>query len=117
MYCYNRESKKRKLLKDEPVGSSATTSTSVRADKAYWSTINMCCVIIQCYPYDLPDFLPTLLSALVKHIRNPELQLLITRVVQDFKRTHQDQWSNFAKLFTLEQLDDLQGTGAAHYFA
>jgi hypothetical protein len=33
------------------------------------------------------------------------------------KRTHQDRWEEFKKLFTTEQLEDMQGVGAAHYYA
>lgn len=109
-----RESKKRKLQKSE---GGNVSSAPLRTDRPYWSTINMCCCIVQCYPYDLPDFMPVLLTSLVKHIRSPELQLIITRVVQDFKRTHQDQWLYFSSLFSQDQLDDLQGTAAQHYFA
>ncbi|RZL05484.1 MAG: DUF3437 domain-containing protein [Pedobacter sp.] len=43
---------------------------------------------------------------------------LIGKTVQSFKRTHQDRWEEeFKKAFTPEQLEALQGAGAAHYFS
>eukprot|EP01035_Chromulina_nebulosa_P018283 gene18283-23961_t len=110
-----RENKKRKQKNES--NSINSIASLIKSDRTYWNTICMSCCIIKCYPYDLPAYIPALLSALIKHISNPILQNLITKTIQDFKRSHQDKWNQFSLMFTREQLDDLQGTGSAHYFA
>jgi hypothetical protein len=70
------------------------------------------------FPYDLPAFIPSLLSSFIRHLNIPAFHETVSKLVQDFKRTHQDRWDeDFKKCFSLEQLEDLQGAGAAHYFS
>jgi muramoyltetrapeptide carboxypeptidase LdcA involved in peptidoglycan recycling len=77
----------------------------------------MSCVILAT-PYDLPaTYLPALLTELTRHATVPALKDIVARTVQLFKRTHQDRWEEFKKAFSADQLDELQGTGAAHYFS
>ena len=46
------------------------------------------------------------------------LCVVVTKTVQMFKRTHQDRWeTDYKHRFSREQLEDLQGAGAAHYFS
>lgn len=74
--------------------------------------------IISTFPYDLPRFVPGLLASLVRHMSHPFFHDALTRTIQDFKRTHQDRWEEeFKATFTAEQLAELEGAGAAHYFA
>lgn len=77
----------------------------------------MAVCLIRAFPYDMPSFLPNLVAALIKHLNYLKDKTFIAKTIQDFKRSHQDKWTQFSALFTREQLDDLQGTGAAHYFA
>ena len=46
-----------------------------------------------------------------------EVKSQITKTIQLFKRTHQDRWEEYQLKFSTEQLADLQGAGAAHYFS
>ena len=105
----HREKKRRKLVKE---GESVE-----KPDRLYTTTIMMLASIAMTFPYDMPPFLPTVLSALVKHLQTPSLKDTVARAIQDFKRTHQDRWEDFKALFTHDQLADLQGAGAAHYFS
>jgi proteasome activator subunit 4 len=88
-----------------------------KPDSVYLITVMMSSCVLLSYPYDLPPFVPALLSSFVRHVANPALRDVVMRTVQEFKRTHQDRWSDFKKHFTHEQLDDIQGAGAAHYFS
>jgi hypothetical protein len=74
------------------------------------------CVVLT-YPYDLPAFMPPLLASLVKHKSVPAVQATVLKTVQLFKRTHQDRWEDFKVLFSADQLEDIQGAGAAHYYS
>jgi hypothetical protein len=108
-----REKKKRKQNKDA-AGSNPNTE---KPDHVYSTTIKMSACMILLYPYDLPKYLPTLITSFIRHDANPVMKETIMKTIQDFKRTHQDRWSEFQLNFTREQLDDLQGAGAAHYFS
>ena len=44
--------------------------------------------IIQALPYDLPPFLPALITSFVRHVGVPSLKDTVTRTVQMFKGTH-----------------------------
>ena len=78
----------------------------------------MMACIIQALPYDLPPFLPALITSFVRHVGVPSLKDTVTRTVQMFKGTHQDRWEmDFKHAFTRDQLEDLQGAGSAHYFS
>ena len=69
------------------------------------------------FPLDIPACVPSLLAALVRLTGIPSLKTVITRAVQEFKRSHQDRWEEFKEMFTKEQLEDIQGAGAAHYYS
>jgi L-rhamnose mutarotase len=45
------------------------------------------------------------------------MKLTVMKTIQEFKRTHQDRWDEFKEKFNKAQLEDLQGAGAAHYYA
>ena len=88
-----------------------------KPDKIHITTVMMMSSLLMTFPYDLPSFMPSLLSSITKHIHIPAMKDTVTKAIQDFKRTHQDNWDEFKTKFTHDQLDDLQGAGAAHYFA
>mmetsp|Transcript_274 Transcript_274/g.332 ORF Transcript_274/g.332 Transcript_274/m.332 type:complete len:2038 (+) Transcript_274:135-6248(+) len=105
----NRETKKRKLDKSALV---------TKPDKMHMTTVIMMSCLILALPYDLPDFMPALVTSLVRHATVPSLKETVTKTLQQFKMSHQDRWdSDFKDSFTREQLEDLQGAGAAHYFS
>jgi hypothetical protein len=90
----------------------------LKPDQQYISTIQMISCVLLTMSYDLPDYLPYLISSFLRHVHYYDvLKGLITKTIQLFKRTHQDRWEEFQLKFTSEQLSDLQGAGAAHYFS
>ncbi len=88
-----------------------------KPDKTYITTIMMMSAITLSYPFDVPEFIPRLLTSLVRHSSFTTFQSPIARCIQQFKRSHQDRWEEFQKQFTREQLEDIQGAGSAHYFS
>ena len=78
----------------------------------------MSCLILST-PYDLPKYLPNLLVSFMRHVTTSNLMKeTITKTMQLFKVTHQDRWETEFKLsFSRNQLEDMQGAGAAHYFS
>jgi hypothetical protein len=105
----DRERKKKKAAGESGV--------LVPPDKSHVTTVMMASSIVRTYPYDLPAFVPGLLIALIRHSTNSQLKKTVVMTVQDFKRTHQDRWSEFKEKFSSTQLEDLQGTGAGTYFS
>jgi hypothetical protein len=80
----------------------------------------MLAAIVLARPYDLPAFTPAVLASLLRHrhVGNDTVRSIVQRVVQDFRTSHQDRWEQDLRAkFSAEQLEDLQGAGAAHYFA
>lgn len=95
-----------------------TMNGSVKVDTKHQSTVLMMSCVLLATPYDLPhSYLPALLAAFVRHAAFSGLKDTVTRTVQLFKCTHQDRWEEFKKSFSADQLDELQGTGAAHYYS
>lgn len=94
------------------------TTSGNKPDAAYLNTVQMMSCVILSFPYDVPVFLPALLSSFLRHSYYDATKSVILKTVQSFKRTHQDRWEQeFSKLFTKEQLEEMQGAGAAHYFS
>jgi hypothetical protein len=108
-----REKKKRKLNKD----SNSAAANNEKPDAVYSTTVNMMSCLLLCTPYDLPQYTPALVTSLVRHVTTNALKDSIAKSVQIFKMSHQDRWEEFKLKFTREQLEDLQGAGAASYFS
>lgn len=112
----HREKKKRRQASSG--GTTISNSKEEKIDNVYVTTIFMSASMLTAFPYDLPPFAPSLLISLLRHMTVPYFHDTVTRIVQDFKRTHQDKWDEeFKNHFTPDQLDDLQGAGAQSYFA
>ncbi len=105
-----REKKKRKLQKDS-AGAAAD-----KPDAVYSTTVHMMCCLLLASPYDMPAYLPALVTSLLRHITHAAFKDTVARAVQLFKMSHQDRWEEFKLRFSREQLEDLQGAGAASYF-
>ncbi len=89
-----------------------------KPDQQYITTIQMMSCVILTLSYDLPDYMPNLIASFLRHSHYSDvLKSIIAKAVQLFKRTHQDRWEEFQLKFSSEQLSDLQGAGAAHYFS
>lgn len=79
VYILRREKKRRKAGGD-----------TAKPERTYISTVLMTSCLVLAFPYDLPPFLPALVTSLVKHATVPAVQDVVTKTVQSFKRTHQD---------------------------
>ena len=86
-------------------------------DPKFLSTVMMMSCIVLAFPYDLPVFMPALVSSLVQHMASPAAKDTISRTVLEFKRTHQDRWEEFKVLFTQDQLDSLISASQISYFS
>ena len=78
-----REKKKKKLQKQaSAAGSAAGSASSGKPDDVYTTTIAMSSCMVLAFPFDLPPYVPALLTALVRHVSNPHLKDLVTKTVQ-----------------------------------
>ncbi len=56
----------------------------------------------------VPDFVPALLVELEGHLHAPQpIPRTVKRALQEFKRTHQDNWEEHKTKFTEDQLSTL----------
>jgi len=63
------------------------------------------CAFVEAFPYDVPPFLPPILMELSTHLNDPQpTPLTIKKSLQEFKRTHQDNWQEHKTKFTEDQL-------------
>jgi proteasome activator subunit 4 len=74
---------------------------------------------VRAHPFDVPPFLPGVLSALARNVGDPvPVAAAVKRVFNEFKRTHSDNWATHKAAFTDDQLSDLSGLlVSAHYYA
>ena len=57
------------------------------------------------YPYDVPSFVPDALMALSDNLHDPQpIPATVKKTLQDFKRTHQDNWQEHKTKFSDDQL-------------
>jgi hypothetical protein len=62
-------------------------------------------------PYEVPDWLPPVLSLLVRCASDPSpVKNTVHAIITDFRRTHQDEWEFFKERFSEDQLDALAAT-------
>merc|ERR1711902_127334 len=63
------------------------------------------CAFVNAFPYDVPDFIPDILMVLSDHLHDPQpIPMTIKKTLQDFKRTHQDNWQDHKQKFSDDQL-------------
>jgi hypothetical protein len=75
--------------------------------------------IILSNPYDVPEWMPSLLSILgLEHSSDPSpISDTVKRTFAEFWKTHQDMWHLFQERFTSEQLDVIRElSGSPSYF-
>uniref|UniRef100_A0A914I0E6 Proteasome activator complex subunit 4 n=1 Tax=Globodera rostochiensis TaxID=31243 RepID=A0A914I0E6_GLORO len=61
--------------------------------------------VVLAFPYSVPDFLPEVLMALARHSKEPQpIYGTVKRALNEFKRTHQDEWHTHKSAFTEDQL-------------
>ena len=82
-----------------------TLTTDKQAMAEFHSGILGLCAIVEAYPYDVPKFVPDILIELEKHLHDPQpIPKTIKKTLQEFKRTHQDNWAEHKLKFTEDQL-------------
>ena len=87
-------------------------------DPAHLKTVQMMSCIIRARDFDIPTFFPALIASFLRHMAHDATRRIITRTVSVFRESHQERWeSDLSRKFTSDQLSELQGAGAAHYFA
>lgn len=98
-----RETKRRKASLAAPAQAQATVAVSTappaKPDKAFLSTAMMMVCVALTFPFDMPPFLPALMTSLVRHRATPLLQDLVLKTVQLFQRTHQDRSESVRNIF------------------
>jgi len=63
------------------------------------------CAFVNAYPYDIPEFIPDILMFLSGYIHEVQpIAATIKKTLQDFKRTHQDNWQDHKLKFSEDQL-------------
>jgi len=63
------------------------------------------CAFVEAFPYDVPSFLPPILMELSTHLNDPQpVPMAIKKTLQEFKRTHQDNWQEHKTKFSEDQL-------------
>jgi hypothetical protein len=88
-----------------------------KPDPKFVSMVTMMSCIVLAFPYDLPEYLPLLLTCMVRLSTTQSLKSTISRTVQQFKRTHQDRWEDLKKTFSRDQLDALVGASQLSYMS
>ena len=72
---------------------------------SYHSGILGLCSLVEAYPHDVPSFVPDVLMELQRHLHDPQpVPKTIKKTLQEFKRTHQDNWDEHKLKFTEDQL-------------
>eukprot|EP01117_Protostelium_nocturnum_P014203 TRINITY_DN5382_c0_g1_i1.p1 TRINITY_DN5382_c0_g1~~TRINITY_DN5382_c0_g1_i1.p1 ORF type:complete len:1737 (-),score=731.81 TRINITY_DN5382_c0_g1_i1:169-5379(-) len=86
-----------------------TASSNLIARHA--GVLGLSALVLSC-PYDVPKWMPELLSDLSTHINDPmPLKETVRSTFAEFWRTHLDEWEvNFKDRFTQNQLDNISGT-------
>jgi len=102
---------------DAPASASASASAAYRAYRVQLAralrrrTAGALGVasIVRAHPFDVPPFLPGLLSAFGRHSADPQPVAGVVRAAMaDFKASHADRWrEDHVAAFTAEQLEEL----------
>ena len=75
------------------------------------------CSLILCYPHRLPLWMPDILSFLSNFVNTRiPIKNTVKKTVNEFKKTHNDNWKSFKKKFTVEQLLDLKDISTLHSY-
>jgi hypothetical protein len=72
-----------------------------RPDQQYMFTFMMLSCLVLAFPFDLPDFMPSLISEFLRHSAIPVSQLMVARTIRTFLRTHEDRHGNVLYCFVV----------------
>ena len=100
-----------KKLRKKPKGDEDVAAFQISQSKAVLrrhSGVLGLSAFVQSCPYDIPPHLPDILMILAEHLHDPQpISATIKNVFQDFKRTHQDNWTEHKQKLTEDQLSVL----------
>jgi len=110
--------KRKEAAKDKDTASSKQGEEKEKMDPKFVNTVMMMSCIVLSFPYDLPSYMPLLVSSLVRHAPASSLiKDIISHTVLEFKRTHQDRWDEYKAAFSRDQLDSLVSASQVSYFS
>merc|ERR1711988_1642988 len=99
-------------IKDKKTNISSLASLSAE-DKKIVGVIHVLSAIVVTFPYEVPVFLPPILSLLSKLLAYIPtwMQNIIKQAVAEFKKSHEDEWkSKYIYSFTEQELENLLDT-------
>eukprot|EP00096_Caligus_rogercresseyi_P015882 TRINITY_DN8371_c0_g1_i1.p1 TRINITY_DN8371_c0_g1~~TRINITY_DN8371_c0_g1_i1.p1 ORF type:complete len:1198 (+),score=314.38 TRINITY_DN8371_c0_g1_i1:1590-5183(+) len=97
-----RETRKNKFAKRKSLAPDLSTKEKLAK---FHSGILGLCSFVEAHPYEVPDFVPDILIELETHLHDPTpVPKTIKKTLQEFKRTHQDNWDEHKLKFTDDQL-------------
>jgi len=75
------------------------------------------CAFVEAFPHDVPSFLPPILMELSTHLNDRQpVPMTIKKTLQEFKRTHQDNWQEHKTKFTEDELSALTDLLVSHNY-
>lgn len=104
-----KQKAKTKLSKSKQTNSSTNSvSTKQSGIRLRHAGVLGLCAIINAHPYDVPDYLPAIFGELGAHLNDPPpIPTTIRQTLNDFKRTHHDNWELHRLSFTEDELSVL----------
>ncbi|CAB4058930.1 PSME4 [Lepeophtheirus salmonis] len=100
--CMTRDNRKSKFSKKKSLTPNLSTKEKLAE---FHSGILGLCSFVEAYPYEVPEFVPDILIELETHLHDPTpVPKTIKKTLQEFKRTHQDNWDEHKLKFTDDQL-------------
>merc|ERR1712070_843012 len=101
--------------------SSTSFSSLPLDDQKLLIVIHIFSSLLSTFPYDVPLFIPPILSLLSKLLVHVPtwMQNIIKQSISDFKKSHEDEWkTKYIHSFTEQEVEDLlDTTSSPHYFA
>jgi proteasome activator subunit 4 len=83
------------------------TTTTTTSTSRHSGVLGLCS-LVEAHPYKVPDFVPAVLVELERHLHDPQpVPETVKRCLREFRRTHQDRWSEHRAKFSAQQLDFL----------
>jgi proteasome activator subunit 4 len=101
----------KKLSKIKAKTKDATTNKMVlnmgNLIKRHGGVLGLCSIVNSC-PYDVPDYLPEIVTYLCEYTNDPAvIQTSVRKCLSEFRRTHYDNWAEHQLKFNENQLSTL----------
>jgi len=95
-----------------------TQPTYAESLRSLHSAILGLCALIECFPYSVEPWMPSLTEVLAPHATDPlPISTTIRKCASEFKKTHQDTWHKDQQAFNEDQLQCLSTmlVGTSYY--